>query len=428
VLTLLCLLSGILYLDRICISQAVTPMERELGLSGTQISAIMMAFTLAYAIFEIPTGHWGDRRGGRAVLVRISLWWSLFTGLTGACTGVVSLLVVRFLFGAGEAGAYPNTARVLARWFPDSERARAQGLLLASAQIGSWAATPVAGYVIEYLGWRWMFPCFGAVGVLWAAFFWWWFRDDPAEHPNVNSAELKRIGSGRAGIVLRHEGIPWAAVSRNYSVWVLAAIMICGAFNQYFYYSWFPAYLRDARGIANVKTGWLASIPFVGTALGTFLGGFIAELTVRRAANRDRVFCTIGGVAYALGSGCLWYAVGRDDVNTFVLFAALSCLCLALTLPLWWSCAIHISGRHVGALFGLMNMLGGIGALSSQYLVGGFKDWRKSLGYEGRLQWDPVFNVYVTMLIVGSVCWFLYRSHVVEAADLRDAGPDHTPA
>ena len=156
---------------------------------------MLMAFTLAYGLFEVPTGRWGDRIGGRRVLTRISLWWSAFTAMTGACTGLWSLVAVRFLFGAGEAGAFPNVARVLSRWFPDEERGRAQGLLLAaSSSIGGAIAPFLAAVLIQGIGWRWTFAAFGGVGAAWAAGFWWWFRDDPAAHPAVDPAELAHIG------------------------------------------------------------------------------------------------------------------------------------------------------------------------------------------------------------------------------------------
>src|SRR5919197_5127949 len=105
-------------------AQAVAPIQRELDLTNTQISYVLMAFTLAYGLFEVPTGRLGDRHGSRAVLARIVVWWSAFTALTGTCTGFLSLLLVRFLFGAGEAGAYPNVARVIGRWYPPGERGR----------------------------------------------------------------------------------------------------------------------------------------------------------------------------------------------------------------------------------------------------------------------------------------------------------------
>src|SRR5262245_61124440 len=168
VLGVLCLLSGILYLDRICMSAALDSIQADLKLTNTQGSYVLMAFTLAYGLFEIPTGRWGDRIGGRAILTRISLWWSAFTALSGACTGLWMLVAVRFLFGAGEAGAFPNVARVLSRWFPDEERGRAQGALLAASSVGGAVAPYLATVLIQAIGWRWTFVVFGGVGAVWA--------------------------------------------------------------------------------------------------------------------------------------------------------------------------------------------------------------------------------------------------------------------
>ncbi|MFN9801576.1 MAG: MFS transporter, partial [Bacteroidota bacterium] len=176
VLGLLCLLSGILYIDRICISSARTVIGEELKLSPQQTGYFMMAFTLAYGLFEIPTGRWGDVLGTRRVLTRISLWWSAFTAFTGLCTGLYSLVIVRFLFGAGEAGAFPNAARVMSRWFPDHERGRVHGVFLAASQIGGAISPILATELIDAIGWRLTFVVFGSLGAVWAAVFWWWFR------------------------------------------------------------------------------------------------------------------------------------------------------------------------------------------------------------------------------------------------------------
>lgn len=413
-LLFLCLLSGVLYMDRICFSKAVPSMLKEFELSKDQMLYVMLAFTIAYGAFEVPVGRWGDRRGGRSVLTRIALSWSLFTALTGLCTGLYSLIVVRFLFGAGEAGAYPNSARVLARWLPDAERSRAQGLLLASSQIGSILVMPIAAYLIEWFGWRTMFVVFGCVGVFWSAAFWWWFRDDPAEHPSVNEAELVHIGAGRAAQVAQHDPIPWQLVKGNVTVWLLATIMAIAAGYAYFYYSWFPTYLEEARKIPNVKTGWLGMLPYVGTAIGTLVGGFIAEQISRRAADRDRAIRGFCGTVYLLAAGSLWAAMQCENVTWMVVLAAGSCMFTHLTLPMWWSCAIRISGRHVGALFGLMNMVGTVGACLSQGFTAIFADWRKGLGYSIREQWDPAFYVYMGVLALGAVCWGIYRTRLVE--------------
>lgn len=413
----LCALAAVLYLDRICMSQAVQPIQDDLGLSNSEMGYILMAFTLAYGLFEVPTGRWGDVAGGRAVLTRIAVWWSAFTALTGAGTGVVSLVVIRFLFGAGEAGAYPNVARVLSRWMPARERGRVQGVLLFSAQLGAVAAPTLAAYLIAGVGWRWAFAVFGVFGVVWAVGFWLWFRDDPADHPGVNAAELAVIRAGTgAGAEAAREPVPWRAVLVNPGVWGLGTCMICSAFNTYFYFSWFPKYLMDARGVPNEEAGPLASLALAGQAVGVLAGGWVADRLTRLGPRRvwgRRVFCA--AACWAAG-GCLYLASRCESPLAMSALAAASTVCLLVTLPTWWSAAIEQSGRHVGTLFGLMNCLGVVGALSSQWFVGAYSDWRAARGFTGRAQWDPVFDVYVVVLGVGGWVWLMYRFRPLPAA------------
>ena len=410
----LCGLAGVLYLDRICMSQAALPIQKEFDLSDTQLGVVMMAFTLAYGLFEVPTGRLGDRIGARRVLTRIVVWWSLFTALTGAAWGLTSLLVVRFLFGAGEAGAYPNAARVLSRWFPAAERGRVQGMMQTSAFVGAMAAPPLAAYLIELAGWRWVFVAFGLVGVAWAVGFWHWFRDDPSDHPRVNTAEAELIRIGTGNPQPHALPIPWRAVARNPGIWLLGLTIVCSSFNSYFYYSWFPKYLMSARQVSNVQSGWFTALVLAGSAVGVLTGGAIADRILR--SGRDVVRCRrlLGLVAYILAATFLFAATMMDSATSMAGLAALSSLCVQLTLPTWWSSAIEQSGKHVGALFGLLNMMGTAGAMASQGFVGTFSDWRKGLGYSGREQWDPMFDVYVGVLLVGAVAWAVYRKRPLD--------------
>jgi ACS family glucarate transporter-like MFS transporter len=424
VLGVLCALSGILYLDRICMSAALDSIQTDLRLTNTEGSYVLMAFTLAYGLFEIPTGRWGDRIGGRRVLTRISLWWSAFTALTGACTGLWTLVAVRFLFGAGEAGAFPNVARVLSRWFPDEERGRAQGLLLAASSIGGALAPFLATLMVQSIGWRATFAAFGGLGAVWAAGFWWWFRDDPATHPAVGPAELAHIGR-RATASDVHTAIPWAAVARNPSIRSLGLIMALSSFNSYIYFSWFPKYLKDGRQIAATEAGLMASTVLAFAAVGILAGGFLADRIVRRGVGGvgRRL---LGGAAFLAAAALLGCALRIRDPWIAVIFTALSCFAAQSTQPLWWSCAIGVSGRHVGALFGLMNGVGVLGAMSSQYLVGALADWMGARGFSGRDQWDPIFIIDVAILICAGVIWFTFRFVVVESADLPDTERTHS--
>lgn len=410
----LCGLAAVLYLDRICMAQAAPPIREAFGLSNTQLGYVHMAFMVAYGVFEMPVGRLGDRIGARRVLVRIVLCWSAFTALTGATVGLGSLLVVRFLFGAGEAGAFPNTARVLSRWFPAAERGRVQGIMLTAAQLGGVAAPSLSAALIAWVGWRGAFVAFGLLGVVWAVGFWWWFRDDPATHAAVNAAEAEVIRRGTSPQPAHAGPIPWRAVLANPGMWLLSASMVCSSFNSYLYMSWFPTYLMDAHGLSNLEAGRLGSLVLAGAAVGVLSGGVLADRLLRARLPLVVARRLVGGLAFLTAAGLLAVAIRAESVVVLAALVALSYLCVQLMLPMWWSCAIEQSGRHVGALFGLLNMTGLLGGAASQWFVGAFADHRRSLGFTGRAQWDPLFDVYVGVLVCGAVAWMLYRRQPVE--------------
>ena len=197
VLGLLFLLSIITYIDRVCISVAGPRMQADLHLSPSQWGWVTSLFAASYALFEIPSGALGDRIGPRKVLTRIVLWWSVFTTLTGTVPSYFLLLATRFLFGAGEAGAYPNSSASISRWFPLVERARAHGIVWMASRVGG-ALSPLLVIPIQTRwGWRASFYTFGFLGVIWAAGWYWWYRDTPAEKPGVSPEEIREIAQGQ---------------------------------------------------------------------------------------------------------------------------------------------------------------------------------------------------------------------------------------
>jgi MFS family permease len=429
VLAFLCALAFVLYIDRICISKAAPQIEADLGISHTAMGFVFGAFTLAYGLFEVPTGRWGDRYGSRHVLTRIVLWWSAFTALTGCVwpftldsgwrlrvpwaeagiplllDGLLLLLVIRFLFGAGEAGALPNAARVVARWFPADARGPAQGLINTAMLLGG-AVTPVlAAYLIKAVGWRGSFALFGLLGVVWAAAFYAWFRDDPAEHPAVNEAERRLIEAGRPVEAGEHPPVPWRRVLGSANVWLLGGVIACSAFTSYMYYFWYPTYLEQGRGVGPIESGWLAGLVLAGGAVGCTLGGYLGDGLVRRTGSPRWGRRLVGAGGLGAAALALLGSLACDSAVAAAALTAVACLSACTTLASWWAVVTAISGRHLGALFGLMNSLGVPGAIGSQLFFGSFADFRRAHGYYGRDQWDPGFYVYAGALLLGAVGW-----------------------
>lgn len=414
----LCSLAFILYVDRVCIGQAGTEMKKDLHLSDTQWGFVGGAFMVAYGAFEVITGHWGDRFGSRRVLTRIVLWWSAFTALTGCIyffslevggvvvfNSFVLLLLVRFLFGAGEAGALPNAARVVSRWFPPGRRGPPQALISSSAQIGGALAPPVAAFLIVSVGWREAFAIFGSLGVIWAWLFARWFRDDPAQHPSVNEAELHYITGGVPPASSDHPKIPWGQVLRSANIWLLGVALACSSFYSYMLFFWFPTYLKEGRGAGELASGFLAALPLLLGACGVLLGGFLGDWLTKRFGSRRLVLRSMGAGGLALAGLLVGSSVFADDAVLAVLMCAMGFFFADIALAAWWATMGDVGGRHLGALFGFCNMIGIAGGFVSQVGLGYYVDEMKALGNTGRDNWDPAFYVFGGVLLFGAICW-----------------------
>ena len=269
VMTFLGFLAFLTYFDRICIAEASQYIEKDLGLTDGQMGLIMGAFWLSYALFELPAGWMGDKYGPRVTLTRIVLGWSFFTALSGVARSFWFLLSCRFLFGAGEAGAFPNMARIQSQWLPVASRPRAGGLLWMLARWGGAFSYPIfgllilgfsspwfrdtmrtipgLGFIADQAAWRLSFWAAGFVGVIWCVCFYVWFRDHPSEKPSVNEAELKLITDGAPPPADSH-GMPshlWGKLLTNQSLIALGILYLCGSFGWSFFASWMPKYLKE---------------------------------------------------------------------------------------------------------------------------------------------------------------------------------------
>jgi sugar phosphate permease len=305
------------------------------------------------------------------------------------------------------------------------------------------AAAPIASQrLIDWVGWRWSCVVFALVGVGWALAFYKWLRDDPAAHPATNETERRLIASGRiahrpinepdqldgaafpeSGEV--HEPIPWSRVIPCANVWLLGAAMITMSAMYDVLSSWYPSYLQDARAATQDLSSWLASLVLAAAAFGTFFGGWLTDWLVLRtgSARWGRTGQAVVGAALAaLG---ILASIWTDSTVAASAFVALAAFGVQLQLPSWWASATQVSGRHLGALFGLMNMVGGLGRIFSQLFVGSFADWRKSLGYSGRAQWDPALYAYVVVALLGAAFWsFIDPTKTVESQDAKPSAQD----
>jgi sugar phosphate permease len=404
VLFFLCTLALVLYIDRVCIGQAEKSIREDLNLTKEHMGWIFNAFMIAYCVLEVPTGHWGDRFGSRRVITRIVVWWSAFTALTGLAFGFWPLMAIRFLFGAGEAGAFPNASRVVTRWFPDKERGIARGAITTTSQIGGAIAPPVAAFLIGLVDWRATFFIFGAVGVVWAVFFYRWFRDEPGEHPGVSPAELKHIGKPPRHDD-EHHAIPWGQVAASPNVWLMGVIQMVGATLFYMLFQWYPTYLKEARQLSEQTSSLFTMLALSGGAVGCITGGILSDQIVRRTSERRWTRRLVGFSMLGLAAVALWCVRYSTQPLTASLLCAGALFCLQVSIPTWWGVAADISGRHGAAMFGLMNGLGGLGVMILNALVGRIVDARVAAKIPLIDTWRPIFDGVAIALAIGACLW-----------------------
>lgn len=383
VMGFLCALSFLTYFDRVCIVRAQGDIQRDLQLSDTQMGWVMGAFWLAYGLFEIPGGWMGDRFGPRRTLVRIVLGWSLFTVLSGSAWSFLSLLAFRFLFGVGEAGAYPNMAAVQSRWVPTSQRARLGGLLWLFARwggafspilIGMLLRTvdspgfreflsdkPLLSHLYDLSSWRFGFWIAGALGALWCVLFYPWFRNEPAQSKETNAAERALLPPPRDANSHGANKDVWRALLSCPSLWAMAALYFCGSFGWSFFVSWMPRFLKDTQGVTFEKSEFISALPLFLGGCSCLLGGLLCDWLVNRT-GRKRLIRALFPIVGCVTAACAMF--GLRYVENAQQAAVLMCIAAGMYdmgQSSNWATIVDIGGQHAGIATGFINMLGNMG-------------------------------------------------------------------
>jgi MFS transporter, ACS family, glucarate transporter len=390
-------LAFLAFLDRVCISQAAPAMMRDLHLTKIQMGYVFSAFGLSYALFEMPSGWLCDRIGARSVLTRVVLCWSALTAATGLAWSYVSLFTIRLLFGAGEAGCFPGLAKVFSIWLPTEERPLAEGW---KAAMGRWGAA-VTPYIVvllyAHIGWRWAFGVFGAVGFIWAAIFFWWYRDRPQDHPGVNAAEAALIGSHTFGPEGSIHSTPWRRFARSPSAWALCIQWFCHYYGFYFYITWLPIYLQQARGLNLQKSAVFAGMPMLLAGFGPLACGLLMS-PLRKALGLGRARRLVAYLSYGGAAALLLFFTFIHDPLWAMVVMSLSSFTVELSTPITWTTAMDLGGRSVGSLTGAMNTLGQMGAGVAPAVIG----YLISLSSNN---WSLTFYISAIVYAAGAFCW-----------------------
>jgi D-galactonate transporter len=418
VLVLLSVMYLITYLDRVNISTAAPVISKEFGFDKVTMGMIFSAFVWSYALFQVPGGWLGDRFGARRVLTVIVAYWSVMTAATAAATSAVSFIVVRFLFGIGEAGAFPGATCAMQRWYPRQERGFVQGITHSASRLGAAIAPPIVVLIMTALGWKEVFYICGAVGLVWAVWWYFTYRNLPEEHALVNKAELAHIrgvdeqGNTRQPSIQSRADVPWATLLRSPNMWAIMCAYFTYVYCLWIFLSWLPSYLVEARGFTLLKVGLLASLPLWAGVIGDTVGGLATDWLLKKTGNTRfarRLVAIVGML------GCVVFIVPAaltENAYTAVYCLTVAMFFLECTIGPSWAVPMDVGGKYSGTVSGMMNMAGNFGGALSP-LVFGFLAQYSS--------WQAPFIVAAALLVIGSAIWAFWLNPDASVLETDDA-------
>jgi ACS family glucarate transporter-like MFS transporter len=447
VLGLLCLLAMITYMDRAASSSAKPAIMHDLGVNADQFFIVLMAFQLAYALFEVPSGFLGDTFGPRSILIRVVVWWTAFVALTtlagvtlpgGIYVGFTALIAIQFFFGVGEAGAFPNMSKAIYNWFPDDQRGTAKSIIWMSARFMG-GLTPLLWVLLVDLGgltWRQAMLLFAAVAACWVVAFIAIFRNTPSEVRHVNDAELARIYAGRRKTQVKNV-VPWGKLLMSRNLWALCGMYVVTNFCWYFLMYDLPTRMKsqfielNADAWGKVQLALLAGAPLLVGMFGCLAGGFFSDWYIRKTGSLKWGRRVPGMVGYGVAGVCYLAAAAAhvnapDNVWLFAgLLIAMGFFNDLIMAPAWAS-AQDIGREYAATVSGAMNMFGNlVGAVSGIFFTGKIQQMFPDDGKGGPDAIVILFSVYAAVYFVGVGLWAMID--VTKSIDPSQAVPIDGP-
>ncbi len=351
-----------LYIDRAVISASKDSIIADLNLTLTQWGWVMAIFTLGYAVFQTPSGYLADNKGPRWILSYIVFFWSCLTTATGFAWNYASMMVIRFFFGAGEAGAFPSLTRVAFNWFPVKERGIVQGINFSGARIGAAIGLPFVAYLISVIGWRYSFVFFGVTGMMLAVVWYIVFRDKPEDFKYISEEEREYILKNRQLPSPVKTSISFGTMMRSKNMWLAMGQYVASNFTFYFTLSWMYPYLQDRFSLGGVEAGMYASLPLLAGAAGNWFSGWFVDRLYSKTGDLTlsrRLPAIIGFAMSAFGMIMMLFS---ETPEVSVIFLSLAIFGADMTLSPSWTFCIDIAKENAGAVSGTMNMAGNLGA------------------------------------------------------------------
>jgi sugar phosphate permease len=423
VLVMVSLMYLVTYMDRVNIAAAAPLIRQEFGFDKIAMGVIFSMFTWGYALFQVPGGWLGDRYGPRSILASIVTYWSIMTAATAHAVGLISFSIVRFLFGVGEAGAFPTATRSMQMWFTRAERGIAQGITHSASRLGAAISPPIVVAIMAAWGWRAVFYVFGAVGALWSLLWYIMYRNMPEGNKGTNKAELAHIrgldeqGNIKQLNIQKKPTVPWSVLLKHPNMWAIMFAYFTYVYCLWIFLSWLPSYLHDYRGFTLVKMGIFASLPLFAGVVGDTVGGLATDKLLAKT-GKTKLARRLVAIAGMLGTvAFILPAAITTNAYTAVFCLTGAMFFLECTIGPSWAVPMDVGGEYSGTVSGMMNMAGNIGGALSPTVFGILATY---------MSWVAPFVVAATLLVIGACIWAFWLNPEVSVVEKGKVVVKHT--
>lgn len=391
VLFITCLMYLIFYVDRVNISTAAPIMQKDLGLTATQLGIAFSAFAYPYAFFQIAGGWLGDRIGPRVTLTLCALIVGISTIWTGFVGGLAGLFLSRLVLGIGEGPAFPTATRALSNWMRPDQRAFAQGITHAFARFGNAVTPPLIAAIVVSFSWRDSFYILGGISIIWGLLWFTYFRDDPRTHSQITKAELE--GLPPATVVATRKKVPWMPLIRR--IMPVTLTDFCYGWILWLYLNWLPSFFLHEFNLNIKKSALFAAGVFFAGVIGDTVGGILSDRILRKTGDVGKARTSVV-VAGFLGSFCFMLPIMFiHDLTTVAICLSLAFFFAELIVAPIWAMPMDIAPEYSGSASGFMNFGFGMAGIISPVVFG------YAIDITGR--WDVPFIGSLAFLLIGAV-------------------------
>lgn len=412
VLSWLCLLATLAYIQRGALSVPAELIQLDLGIDEAEMARIMFSFFLGYSLCQIPCGRVGDWLGNRWALTLFVISSSLATAWMGLASSVIGASAIFWGLwigwccnGVAQAGLFPCSVGVISNWFPEKGKAFPSGMLSSFMSVGGVISVALTGFLLEYYSWETVFVFLALPGFLVAGLFLWSFRNTPAEHPLVNDDELSLINKSESMIVsneaasvvtTNNNESPWLTLVTSLRMWLICGQQFFRAASYIFYMTWFPKFLQTTRGVEVSESGYLTSLPLFGIIVGASIGGYLMDWIYQKTNSRGMSRKGMALLSVAGGAILVFLAYWIADPLLLTLILTLGSISAGLCGPASYTVTMDLGGQHIRTVFATMNMVGNFGAALMPLVV------ERVASEQG---WNSAIFVVAGCYVIATICW-----------------------